>query len=85
MNLKITRVCESLFAVGTRRANDKIAMQSRSEHLPRVGFVVGMSSNVDLNIRDDLLAQATLILFQVAQLFGHEDLLLTRRIDGSNG
>ena len=40
-----------------------------------------MPSNVDLNVRDDLLAQTTLVLFQISQLFGHEDLFLSGLID----
>ena len=52
-----------------------------SVSVPWIGFVVRMPSNVDLNIRDDLLAQATLILLQISQLLGHEHLLLPRLID----
>ena len=41
-----------------------------------------MPSDVDLNVRDDFLAQTALVFLQIAELLGHEDLFLAGRIDG---
>lgn len=61
MNLEIARISKSFFTISARRKRHELFDGIYSLDLPRIGFVIGMSSNMYLNIGDNFLAETTLI------------------------